>query len=164
MSAVIGRRRAGRGFSRTPRPHLVEAGHRRDGAFGSGRALATMSAAAAVALFAAVLVRFRALGCLRRLAHPGNALPDQFLDRGNALAVSGRNDSDRGAASPGAPGAADAVDIIVGMVRDIEIEDMAHLQNVEAPRGDVGGDEQRHFVLAELIDRYGARALVHVAV
>src|SRR6266481_6036260 len=124
MSAVIGRRRAGRGFSRAPRPHLVEAGHRRDGAFGSGRALATMSAAAAVALFAVgVLVRFRALGCLRRLAHPGNALPDQLLDRGNALAVSGRNDSDRGAASPGAPGAADAVDILVGMVRDIKIED-----------------------------------------
>ena len=36
--------------------------------------------------------------------------------------------------------------------------------NIEAAGGDVGGDQQRNFALAELIERRGARRLVHVAV
>src|SRR5262249_35090188 len=60
--------------------------------------------------------------------------------------------------------AADAMDVIVGMVRDVEVEDVADGGNVEAARGDVGGNQQRDFVLAELIQRGHARRLVHVAV
>ena len=36
--------------------------------------------------------------------------------------------------------------------------------NVEAARGDIGGDQQRHLALAELLERRRARRLVHVAV
>ena len=36
--------------------------------------------------------------------------------------------------------------------------------NIEAAGGDVGGDQQRHLALAELLQRRGARRLIHVAV
>src|SRR5215510_8601598 len=68
------------------------------------------------------------LGCRRRLAHPGDALADQRLDRGDGLAVRPRDDRDRGAAAPGAAGAADAVHVIVGMVRYVEIEYVADVR------------------------------------
>ena len=64
---------------------------------------------------------------------------------------------------PGAAGAADAMHVVVGMVGHIEIEDVADVRNIEAARRYVGGDEQRHFVLAELFQRRGAGLLVHVA-
>ena len=60
-----------------------------------------------------------------------------------ALRSIGRDDRDGGAAQAGAAGAADAVDVIVGMVRHVEIEDVADGRDVEAARGDVGGDQQR---------------------
>ena len=43
----------------------------------------------------------------------------------------------------GAPGAANAVDVILGMDRHIEVEHMAHFRNVEAARGHVGSDQNR---------------------
>src|SRR5262249_17539808 len=170
MPAVVRLRRTGRGFSRPSRPRLVEAGTRRAGALALRGMLAAMPTAAAAALLAFVLLAFvrlagfAALGCLRRLAHPRNALADQLLDRRDALALGGRNDGDCGTAASGAAGAADAMDVIVGMVRDVEIEDVTDRGNVEATRRHVGGDQQGDFVFAELIERRHARRLVHVAV
>ena len=69
-------------------------------------------------------------------------LADQLLDRGDRLAVGRRHDGDRGAGLAGAAGAADAVDVVVGVMRHVEIEDVADVRNVEAARGDVGGDQQ----------------------
>src|SRR5215472_688331 len=174
------------------RQHLVEAGHRRGGVVAPCRALVLMLAVAAVAVVTlmarafggrvltgvalAVLAGFRALpfrmpsyrtllrGRVRLFARPGDSLADQLLDRRDASAVGGRDDGDGGAAASGASGAADAMDVIVGMVRDVEVEDVADGGNVEAARGDVGGNQQRDFVLAELIERGHARRLVHVAV
>src|SRR5262249_60765566 len=106
--------------------------------------LAAMAAAAAAALVVlAMLACFRGLGRARCLALPGDGLSDQLLDRGDALAVGGRNDGDCGAAPPGAAGAADAMHVIDGMMRHIEVEDVADGGNIEAARGDVGGDQQR---------------------
>src|SRR5262249_31188844 len=103
-------------------------------------------------------------GRVRLFAHPGDGLPDQLLDRRDAPAIGGRHDGDGGAAASGTPGAADAMDVIVGVVRDVEVEDVADGGNVEAARSHVGGNQQRDFVLAELIERGHARRLVHVAV
>src|SRR5580704_7565591 len=99
------------------------------------------------------------------LVHEWNRLADQFFDRRDGFGVvrSG-DDGDGGAVSPGAAGAADAVHVVVGMDRHVEIIDVADVGNIEAARGDVGGDQQRNFVLAELLERRGARRLVHVAV
>src|SRR5262249_33121406 len=175
MPAVIAMADAGCRFRRAVWPHLVETGHRRGGAIAPGGMLA-MPPAAALPLFAlAVLARFPALafrmlsfrtllrGRVRLFAHPGDGLADQLLGRRDASAVGGRDDGDGGAAASGASGAADAMDVIVGMVRDVEVEDVADGGNVEAARGDVGGNQQRDFVPAELIERGHARRLVHVA-
>src|SRR5215471_6443759 len=139
----------------------------------SGRVL-TPVALAVVACFRVLsfgTVSFRMLlfpmllgGRVRLFAHPRNGLPDQLLDRRDAPAVGGGNDGDGGAAASGAPGAADAMHVIVGVMRDVEVEDVADGGNVEAARGHVGGNQQRDFVLAELIERGHARRLVHVAV
>ena len=70
---------------------------------------------------------------------------------------------DRGTGAAGAAGAADAMHIIVGMHRNVEIIDVAHVGNIEAARCDVGGDQERDLALAELLERRRARRLVHVA-
>src|SRR2546428_3667981 len=178
-------------LARAVRPHLVETGHRRRDAVASRRALAPVLAVAHVAVFTLVLLAvvvlalagrvltrvalwvlapfgalfFRILlrGRVRLFAHPRNGLPDQLLDCPDASGVGGRNDGDRGAAASGAPGAADAMHIVVGVMRDVEVEDVADGGNVEAACGHVGGNQQRDFVLAELIERGRARRLVHVA-
>src|SRR5580704_18338196 len=93
-----------------------------------------------------------------------NGLPDQFFDRRHRFEIERRDDRDRGAGAASAAGAADAMHIVVGMVRYVEVEDVAGGGNVEAARGDVGCHQQRNFTLAELIERGGAGRLVHVAV
>src|ERR1700756_987110 len=139
-------------LSRAARPPLIEAGPRRGDVVASRRALVFMLAVAAVAVVAlmarafggrvltgvalAVLARFRALpfrmlsfrkllrGRVRLFAHPGDGLPDQLLDCRDVFAVGGRNDGDGGAAASGAPGAADAMHVIVGGMRGVERENV----------------------------------------
>ena len=48
-------------------------------------------------------------------------------------------------------------------MRDVEIEDVADGRNIETAGGDVGGDQERNFTLAELIECRGARGLIHIA-
>ena len=58
----------------------------------------------------------------------------------------------------GARGAADAVHIRLGLHRKIEVDDMGDVVDVEAARGDIGGDEHGRAARAEGVE--GARALV----
>jgi len=80
-----------------------------------------------------------------------NALADQLLDRGHRLRVERRDDRDRRAGTARASGASDAVDVIIGMVRDIEIVDVAYRGNIEAAGRDVGSDQHWNLTLAELL-------------
>ena len=107
-----------------------------------------------------VRIRFRRRGAV----HPGDRLADQLLDRGDRFAVGRSDDGDGGPGQARASGASDAMDVVVRMVRDVEIEHMADRGYVEAARGDVGSNQQRHFALAELVERRRARRLVKVAV
>ena len=91
-------------------------------------------------------------------------LAGQLLDRRDIFAVDRRGDGDRRAGQSGAAGPADAVDVVLGVGGHVEIEDVADRRDVEAARRDVAGDEQRQPVLAEIVERRRARALVHVAV
>src|SRR5438034_1993734 len=93
----------------------------------------------------------------------GNVLPDQPFDRSDRFVVERGDDRNRGAGASGAAGTADAMHVVVGMMRYVEIEDVADGGNVEAAGGNIGGDQQRDLTLAELIERRGARRLVHVA-
>src|ERR1700712_2655114 len=60
-------------------------------------------------------------------------LPNQAFDRSDRLGIERGDDRDRGAGAAGASGTADTMHVIVGMMRDVEIEDVAHDRNVEAP-------------------------------
>ncbi len=68
-----------------------------------------------------------------------------------------------GAAAAGAAGTPDAVHIIVGMDRHVEIEHMADCRNVEAARRDIAGDEDLEFAGTEFVQGSGAQRLVEIA-
>ena len=94
----------------------------------------------------------------------GNYLAGQFLDGVQVLAVLGRGDGEGPAWATGPPGAADAVDVILGMGRHVEIEDVAHFRDVEAAGGDVGTDQKLELAGLEFAQGLGAHRLRHVAV
>ena len=76
--------------------------------------------------------------------------PISFSIAASDLESMGADDGDGGAALAGAAGAADPVHVVVGVVRDVEIEDVADVRNIEPARGDVGGDQELDVALAEL--------------
>ena len=51
------------------------------------------------------------------------------------------------------PGAADAVDVILRMLRHVVVDDVADVRDVQAARGDVRGDEHLVFAVAETFQR-----------
>ncbi len=93
----------------------------------------------------------------------GDRLADQFFDRQHGLLVGRAHQRDRGAGAAGAAGTADAVHVVVGMMRDVEIIDVADGGNIETAGGDVGSHQDRQLALAELVQRGRAGRLLHVA-
>ena len=69
----------------------------------------------------------------------------------------------RRARATGATRAPDAVHIVFGMCRYIKIEHMADIRNIQAPRGDIAGDEIFCRTRFELIEHFEANVLVHIA-
>ena len=53
----------------------------------------------------------------------------------------------------GAAGAPDAVDVILGMLRHVVVDDVAHIRDVQPARGDVRGDEHFKFAVAKTLQR-----------
>src|SRR5262245_60588341 len=82
--------------------------------------------ALAALLAATTLRRFLVRGGARRLLGPRDRLANRLLDRGDGFRIRRLHDRHRGAAASGAAGAADAMHIIVRMMRDVEIEHVAH--------------------------------------
>ena len=64
----------------------------------------------------------------------------------------------------GARGAADAVDIRLGLHRQVVVDDMGDVVDVESARGDIGGDQHRHAAGPETVERAHALVLRLVAV
>ncbi len=76
-----------------------------------------------------------------------------------------RRDEGEGLAGQlGARGAADAVDVVLGHQRHVEVHDVAERFDVDAARGDVGGDEHAVLAALEAGERLGALRLRAVAV
>ena len=71
---------------------------------------------------------------------------------------------DRGAFAAGAAGAADAVHVGLGRRRHVVVEDVRELLDVEAARGDVGGNQQVGLAGAEHLHHAVALPLFHAAV
>jgi hypothetical protein len=83
----------------------------------------------------------------------GNRLSNQLFDGKDRFLVGGADNRNRSPETSGAARAADAVDVVIRMVGDVEIEDMADFGNVEATGGDIGCHQQGQLALAELIER-----------
>jgi hypothetical protein len=125
----------------------------------AGAAFAAALPALAIALAAAALAMtglMVGVGCVgagkgasRRSFGPCDGLAGELLDLGDGLAVDRSDNRDCGAGFAGASGASDAVNVVIGVMRDVEIENVADVWNIEPTRGDVGGDEQLRFAAAE---------------
>src|SRR5262244_4614630 len=96
--------------------------------------------------------------------HTRNFLPDETLDGGNLLEVLAGHDGKCVAHAQCTAGAADAMNIVFGMVRHVEVNDMDDLLDIDAARGDIGGDH--HFVtaIAKAVERLLALTLRAVGV
>src|SRR5262249_48648807 len=100
----------------------------------------------------------------RRTFGDRDALAHQLLDVADVGALLVVAERDRQAARARAAGAADAVDVGLGLVRDLEVEDVRDLVDVEPARGDVRRDEHAHRAVLERGERAQAGVLALVAV
>src|SRR5258708_14819662 len=116
------------------------------------------------ALFA--LFRMRGAVAAIEAIHAANLdlLVDEPLDGAEQRAVLGRHERERFAGGAGRPGASDAMPVILGHVRRVEVDDVRELLDVEAARGDIGGDQDLHLAGLEVLEGANARALALVAV
>ena len=88
----------------------------------------------------------------------------QLLDVAQVRPLIIRHEADRGARCAGPRGAADAVDILLGHVGQLEVEHVGHARHVDAARGDVGRDEHLGLARLELGERAFALRLALIAV
>src|SRR5581483_11224694 len=89
---------------------------------------------------------------------------DEALDRGEQRPVLRGDERDRLAGLARAAGAADAVDVVLGHVRQVVVDDVRQELDVEPARGDVGRDQHAQLVVLERLERARARVLRLVAV
>src|SRR5688572_7420442 len=97
-------------------------------------------------------------GQVRVLLHHGQALARQPLDTHEEATLLGVAERNGGAALARAARAADAMHVGLGDVRQLEVDDVADVVDVDAARGNVGRDQ--HLDLATLEAVQGARARV----
>ena len=100
--------------------------------------------------------------CIR--AVPRYLVADQFLDLVEVVGLLGSEQRIGDAGQPGAPRSTDAVDVILGVVRHVVVDDVADAGHVEPARGNVGGDEDDDRPRFEAVELADAVGLLHVAV
>src|SRR5262245_37671445 len=88
---------------------------------------------------------------------------DELLDRLQPLDVLLAREADRVPRRAGARGAADAVHVVLGVEREVVVDDVGDTLDVEAARGDVGGDQAGQRAVLELGEDAEPAALVDVA-
>src|SRR6516162_6989156 len=136
-----------------------------------GPAFVAMSAAMA-AMLAALTARFLAVlrRCLLRQVlvgrhrDDGDALVGQPLDALELAALAAVAERDGDARGAGARGAADAMDVALGVDRQLEVDDVRHPADVDAARSEVGRDQHAGAAEAEIVERLLAGTLALVAV
>ena len=94
----------------------------------------------------------------------GDRRMHQALDRLKIRPLAGVAERQRGASGSGARGAADAVHIALRLIRQLVVDHMRDVGNVDAARGDIGCNENAHAAAAKRIERAHARVLRLVAV
>src|SRR5687767_679949 len=106
---------------------------------------------------------------LRRILKPLDSYArdrplDELLDLPEQPDLVVVDERDRGTHTARTAGAADAVHVILGHVRQFEIDDVRQLLDVEAARGDVSCDEHGDAAVLKLGEGARARRLALVAV
>lgn len=91
--------------------------------------------------------------------HAFDLLADEAFNGINVAGVLGGHDGKGVAAGLGAAGAPDAVDVILRMLRHVVIDDMAHVSDIQAARGDVRGDQHFKAAFTEPLQSLFALAL-----
>ena len=91
-------------------------------------------------------------------------LADEPLDVAKVRAVFARDERHGLPGFARAAGAADAVDVVFRDVRQVVVDDVRQRLDVEAPRGDVGGDEHLQLAVLEALQGLHALRLALVAV
>ena len=91
-------------------------------------------------------------------------LVGQPLDTLELAALAAVAERDRNARGAGARGAADAMDVALGIGRQLEVDDVGHALHVDAARGEIGRDQDAGLAAAEIVERLLAGVLRLVAV
>src|SRR5260221_176470 len=86
------------------------------------------------------------------------------LNGGHQRTVFVADEGDGFALGAGTAGAADAVHIVLGHMRQVEVDHVGQGLDVEAARGDIGRHQHAQLVALEKPERAGARVLALVAV
>ena len=97
-------------------------------------------------------------GVNARQVHVLNGLAGGLFDGTQQVLFARGHEEDRVARAACTAGAADAVDVGLGVVRDIEVDHVGHSLNVKATGRDVGGDQDVDLAIAKVLD--GALALL----
>ena len=90
-------------------------------------------------------------------------MSDELFDPVYRFAIGTGGERNGDALHAGAAGAADAMDIIVRLPRDVEVDHVADAFDVEPARGDVRSDKDVDVVVLEAVEFGDAVGLVHVA-
>ena len=99
-----------------------------------------------------------------RRRHDGDRLTGELLDAAQLAAlarVAERHGDARGA---GTRGAADAMDVALGVGRQLVVDDVGHALDIDAARGEIGGDQHAGLAAAEVVERLLTSVLALVAV
>jgi len=88
------------------------------------------------------------LGCNGR-----NGSPKQALDAAQELRLVHRDEGDGLARRTGPAGPADAVDVVLRVPRQLEVNHVRQILDVEAAGGDVGRDEDADVAVLEPVER-----------
>src|SRR5436190_14786842 len=99
----------------------------------------------------------------RGLADPGDGRAQHLFDVLELLEILWRDQRQRAALLPRPARAADAVHIVVGLPGHVEVENVAHVGDIEPARRHVARRQERDATLAEGVECRRAAHLVHVA-
>src|SRR4029453_4221978 len=171
-SLVIGRRRA-----RTRRSPIHEPGGGRAGPGaarrvgrrmpGAAAARSTIARAAAAAIPVLAMVARRVLQVVRQHAVVREVVrqlePDVLLDRLEPVHALLAGERDRVPRSARARRAAGAVEIVLGVEREVVVDHVRHVVDVESARRDVGGAEDRQRPVLEVGEEAEPSSLIDVA-
>jgi len=80
--------------------------------------------------------------------HPRQPVADRLLDVAQVALFLGRHERERRTGGIGARGPADAVNVVIGHVRHVEVHDVPERRDVDAASGNIGGHQ--HAILATL--------------